>query len=167
MAGIGMLASAIIRSLLLGLDSHFSPDSIAEKNNHCSGRGWKSQPTNSRIGDLTLNFQSSKFKTFPFPGDLIIYNSVWTDSAFDTGIGINNCINFSKKGSIIGKDCKGNKVITTVCNEGFMDGSYGMINRENIQEHGWIYLMAFPELGVNPGCPDPGKKAKKALEFRG
>lgn len=74
-----------------------------------------------------------------------------------------NCINFSEKGTIIAKDCKGKQVVTKVCQEGFADGSYGVINHDNVLKRGWIYQMAVPQQGVNPGCPDPGAKVKRVL----
>ncbi|ORY11889.1 hypothetical protein BCR34DRAFT_564517 [Clohesyomyces aquaticus] len=116
-----------------------------------------------RIGDLTLNFQASKFPTYPFPGDLIVRDGYWTDSAFKDGIGMGNCINFSKHSGLIGKDCSGEKVILIACDEGFGDGSSGVINDKNIQERGWLYAMALPVQGVNPGCSD----GKRAVEFKG
>ncbi|KAF2729075.1 hypothetical protein EJ04DRAFT_528117 [Polyplosphaeria fusca] len=121
------------------------------------------QVSDARIGDLTLNFQSSNFKTYPFPGDLIIHNAYFKDTAFKDGIGMKNCINFSKKGELDGKDCKGDDVILSACDEGFFDGSDGVINDENIQKKGWRYVMAMPLKDVNPGCPS----GKRGVEFEG
>ncbi|KAF2467901.1 uncharacterized protein BDR25DRAFT_344647 [Lindgomyces ingoldianus] len=119
--------------------------------------------TDPRVGDITVNFQPSKFPTFPWPGDAIIYNAAWTDYQFDKAVGIDNCIRDSGRGGIVGKDCYNKNIVVRVCTEGFADGSYGVINDQNIINHGWIYTMALPVQGVNPGCPNAPAKVKRTL----
>ena len=114
-----------------------------------------------RIGSISITFQASNAKTFPFPGDAIVHNDVWKDSAFNDGIAWGNCNTFSKDGEITGTDCKGDQIVTRVCVDGFADGVEGVINDQDIVDHGWAYFMAFPKQGVNPGCPDPGSKVKR------
>ncbi|KAF1935166.1 hypothetical protein EJ02DRAFT_460602 [Clathrospora elynae] len=108
--------------------------------------------SDSRVGDIRLNFQSSKFPSYPFPGDLIIYNPVWVDHANEGGIGMINCLRTSKVGGIDGKDCSGKHVSLKACDEGFAGGETGVINDENIQKFGWIYVLGLPVSGVDP-CP--------------
>jgi hypothetical protein len=108
---------------------------------------------NARLGDIRLRFKSKKSaNNYPFPGDLIIYNAHIQDSAWKDGVAINNCINWSNKGELIGTDCSGNKISLNACDEGFEDEKHRVVNTRNLEAYGWRYVMAFLVQGAKPGC---------------
>lgn len=52
-----------------------------------------------------------------------------------------------------GKETKAN-----ICTSGFTDGYEGVINRQNIVDHGWAYFMAFPVGTEEAACPSSKKR---------
>ncbi|KAJ4364571.1 hypothetical protein N0V83_009167 [Neocucurbitaria cava] len=130
-----------------------------------------------RVGTITVSWQEDSTSQFPFPGLPIVSNDLWHSKGWGDSIPFENCIQLSETGQIESKDCKGmycvpvfpdnlkrcafaDRVRATgksteanICTSGFTDGYEGVINRDNIVNHGWAYFMAFPVNGGEAACP--------------
>lgn len=108
-----------------------------------------------RVGDITINYQKTNTKTFPFPGYPNIKGGAYSQKDNNGALLFDACVQMSQKESIWVKDCHGKTVIVNVCTEGFLDGSYGDFSTQNIIEHGWAYFMALPVKGAPGLDQDP------------
>ncbi|KAH8672795.1 hypothetical protein BGZ60DRAFT_527089 [Tricladium varicosporioides] len=101
-----------------------------------TGKDFVVSDPQGRVGDITINYEPTNAKTFPFPGRPNIKGGAFAQKDNNNKLLFDACVDMSKKESIWVKDCHGKIVIVNVCQDGFLDGSFGEISTQNIIDHG-------------------------------